>query len=151
MGWTVIKSLHPFSGVFRRVSVPAWGFALGVPLRALHKLQKVKWEAWWGSLSLHGLGARVCEGTACCAGWLLGTAAMEKGLSCLYGGPSGVQIWVTLLQLGLKRGEKNKGIMFFFFFPLPGRECMCWEKWSFKNVETWSKKPGDIRNTWNIH
>lgn len=47
---------------------------------ALHKLQKVKLKVEWGSLSLHGMRGRVCEGMACCAGWLLGTAEMEKAL-----------------------------------------------------------------------
>lgn len=46
---------------------------------------------------------------------------------------------------------KNDIYIFSFFFSLPVRECMCWEKWSFKNTETWSYGTGDIRNTWNIH
>lgn len=42
MGWAVIKSLLPCYGALGCVSLPAWGSALGAPLRALHTSQKVK-------------------------------------------------------------------------------------------------------------
>lgn len=139
MGWAVIKSLLPCYGALGCVSLPAWGSALGAPLRALHTSQKVKQSVQRCScpfvVSEQDVFA-VPHGCLALLTWKKDCRVSMGSLEC-----------PNLIE----ERRTNKEWFSLLFSPMPGRGGVYWEKWSFQNVEAVSYRTGDRRNPRNIH
>lgn len=113
MGWAVIKSLLPCYGALGCVSLPAWGSALGAPLRALHTSQKVKQSVQRCSCPFVVSEQDVFAVPHGC----LALLTWKKTVGFPWG-PSSVQIW-------LRREEQIRNDFHSFFPPcLEGGVCI---------------------------
>lgn len=96
-------------------------------------------------------------GAGCARGWLAvwdGCLALLKWKKDWFFsmGPLKFPNLSNAIAVRIERRRINEEWLFFWGGGgWPGRGYMCWEKWSFKNVESWSYRTGDIRNTWNIY